>query len=340
MDFETLEQAMDHYFNSGWTDGLPVIPPTPERVIAFLDAAGLESQEILGAIPERNRVFTAEKAAINSVMAGCLPEYFPLVAAAVRAVCQPAFGLHGVTATTAGVSILLIANGPVIRELGLNCGQNLMGPGNRANATIGRALRLILWNLGGREFDRGTLGHPGKYTYCIAEDEETQWEPLHVVRGLARGASAVTVLAAEAPNQVQNHSALKPENILHTLADRMRSLGSFNMGGDSECAVIICREHYENLAGAGWDKQAVKKFLFENAARPRAELISGGLIESPIKPEDGKIMIRAVSSPENILLMVAGGRAGRFSAFIPGWAGTHMSRSVTMALGSGCSGST
>jgi len=336
--FENPDQVQDYFFTLGWTDGLPVVPPTEEKVVAFLETCRLEPETILGGIPERNRVFTAEKVAINAVMAGCLPEYFPLVAAAVRAVSQPEFGLHGVTATTGGAAILMIINGPIIKELGMNSGQNLMGPGNRANATIGRAMRLILFNLGGKEFDRATLGHPGKYTYCLAEDEDSLWEPLQVTRGLPREVSAVTVMAAEGPNQVQNHTALKAENILLTIADRMRALGSFNMGGDSGCAVIICREHYEALAAAGWKKQAVRQFLYEKAVRPRVDLIRGGMIEAKPTPEDEKIMVRAVSSPESILLIMAGGNAGRFSAFIPGWADLHMSSAVTVPVEASCGG--
>ena len=339
LEFETADQAQDHFYNSGWTDGLPVVPPTEEKVRIFLDTVSLAPQEVLGGIPERNCVFTAEKAAINAVMAGCLPEYFPVVVAAVRAMTQPAFGLHGVTATTAGTAVLSIVNGPITGQIGLNSGQNAFGPGNRANATIGRAIRLILYNLGGREFDRGTLGHPGKYTYCMAEDENSLWEPLQVTRGFSKETSTVTVLAAEGPNQVQNHGALKPENILLTLADRMGSLGSFNMLMDTECAVILCREHYETLNQAGWDKSRVRQFLFEKAARPLADLKRGGLIEAPLVPEDETTLVRAVSSPDHILLVLAGGVAGRFSAFIPGWGGRHMSSAVTWPIEAlGCSG--
>lgn len=333
LDFSDAEQARDHFYDRGWTDGLPIIPPTEEKVRAFLGAAQLPPTEILGSIPERNRVFTAEKAAINAVMAGCLPEYFPVVVAAVRAMTRPAFGLHGVTATTAGTAVLLIVNGPIIREIGLNSGQNVFGPGNRANATIGRAIRLILHNLAGREFDRGTLGNPGKYTYCIAEEEDSLWEPLQVTRGFSRETSTVTVFAAEGPNQVQNHGALKPESILLTMADRLRSLGSFNMLGDTEAVVVLCREHYQTLIEGGWQKDRVRRFLFEQACRPLADLKRGGLLEAPIVPEDETTMVRAVSAPDHILLIMAGGVAGRFSAFIPGWGGRHMSSAVTWPVG-------
>ncbi|MGP8049521.1 MAG: hypothetical protein ACLPYB_02830 [Desulfobaccales bacterium] len=340
IDFEGPEQAMEYFFTKGWTDGLPVIPPTAEKVTVFLDAANLYPQEIIGILPERNRVFTAEKVAINAVMAGCLPEYFPVVVAAVRAMCQPEFGLHGITATTAGVAILIIVNGPMVKLLGMNTGQNLMGPGNRANATIGRAIRLIVYNLGGKEFDRATLGHPGKYTYCIAEEEDSLWEPLHVRRGLPPDASAVTLLAAEGPNQVWNQYALKAENILLTIADRMSSPGTPNMSTDTECAVIICREHYQSLVAAGWQKHDVAKFLFEHARRPVADLKRVGFYEAAVSPEDENTYVGAVSAPENILLIMAGGNAGRFSAFIPGWAGLRNSRAVTQVIGTSCSDGT
>ncbi len=339
LEFARPEDAADAFFQKGWTDGLPVTPPTEAKVLRFLGTAGLAPDEILGSVPERNRVFTAEKVAINAVMAGCLPEYFPVVVAAVRGISRPEFGLHGVSASTAGAGILMVINGPVARELGLNSGQNLMGPGNRANATIGRALRLVLFNLAGREFDRSTLGHPGKYTYCISE-QESRWEPLHVMRGLPEETSAVTLFASEGPNQVQNHSALKPENILNTIADRMRALGSFNMGGDVESAVIICPEHYESLNNAGWGKRAVQEYLYENACRPLTDLKRGGLNESPLESGDDETMVHAVSSPDQILLIMAGGIAGRFSACMFGWFNRHMSRAVTEPIGPSCVGGT
>jgi len=339
IECESLDHAIDIFFQKGWTDGLPVVPPTKDKVLRFLDAAGLEPGDLLGAIPERNRVFTAEKVAINAVMSGCLPEYFPVVVAAVRGISRPEFGLHGVTASTAGAGILMVVNGPISEELGLNNGQNLMAPGYRANATIGRAVRLALYNLGGREFDRTTLGHPGKYTFCFSE-QDSQWEPLHVVRGLPRETSAVTVFAAEGPNQIQNHSALKPESILNTIADRMRALGSFNMGGDVECAVIICPEHYQTLIKGGWTKKGVQEYLFEQACRPLADLKRGGLDETPLTSEDEEKMVRTVSAPDRILLIMAGGVAGRFSACMFGWFNRKMSRAVTESIGPPCAGDT
>ena len=326
--------AIELCYARGWTDGLPVIPPTEERVRAMLEGVCMEPGTVLGAIPERNRVFTAEVVAVNAVMAGCLPDYFPVVVTAVSAMCEPAFGLHGPSASTHGPAMLIIVNGPVTQGIGLNSGQGLFGAPHRANATIGRAVRLLLINAGGSpQFDRSTLSHPGKYSYCIAENEETEWTPLHVQRGFDRQTSTVTVFAAEGPQQVNHHSGSKAEHILLTLADKMRSLGSFNMGGVVEMAVVICPEHYRSLVAQGWDKPRVQEFLHLHAARPRAELKSMGYLDSPAAPDDDTAMVHAVPNPDALLLVTAGGEAGRFSACIPGWARMQASRAVTRAIG-------
>jgi hypothetical protein len=326
-------EAIELFYEKGWTDGLPIIPPTEDRIQSMLSAVGMEPDTIIGSIPERDRAFTTEVVAINAVMAGCLPEYFPVVVAIVAAMSDSAFGLHGPTATTHGAAILTIVNGPIIQGIGLNAGQGLFGPGNRANATIGRAVRLVLMNAGGsHEFDRATLGHPGKYTYCIAENEDTDWVPLHVQRGFDRASSTVTVFAAEGPNQVNNHIALKAESILLTLADRMSALGTFNMWGQTEMAVVICPEHYQTLNNQGWDKNRIQGFLYEHAARPLSHLKKGGYIEQPVKEGDEDVLVRAVQSPDDILLIVAGGVAGRFSACIPGWVSMKACHSVTKAV--------
>ncbi len=333
IETKDAQDAIELFYQKGWTDGLPIIPPTEPLIRAMLDMVKMEPDTIIGSIPERSRVFTAEMVAINAVMAGCLPEYFPVVVAGISAISDPAFGLHGPSASTHGPAILMIVNGPIAEAIGLNSGQNVFGPGSRANATIGRTLRLVLLNAGGsREFDRSTLGHPGKFTYCIAENESTDWQPLHVQRGFDKSDSTVTVFAAESPNQINNHSALKAENILLTLADRMSALGTFNMGGHTEMAVVICPEHYRTLNRQGWDKAGVRQFLYEKAIRPLTDLKKGGYIEKSIEDGDENILVRAVQSPEDILLVVAGGIAGRFSACIPGWGSTNACHSVTRAL--------
>lgn len=322
-------EAQELFFRNGWTDGLPVVPPTSNKIEAMLSAVPMEPQTIIGSIPERGSTFSLEVIAVNSVMAGCLPEYFPVIVATVSAICDPDFGLHGPSSSTHGPAILIIVNGPVAHAIGLNHGQNLFGSGNRANACIGRAVRLLLLNAGGvREFDRSTLGHGGKYSYCIAENEKTHWKPLHVQKGFESNVSTVTVFAGEAPNQSQNHAAMKAENILLTLADRMSALGTFNMAGRSEMVIVLCPEHYRTCHGQGWDKERVQQFLQEHAFRTRANLIRGGCLEEELKPSDEEERIHAVKSPDDILLLVAGGEAGRFSACIPGWGSRHYCRSV------------
>jgi len=333
IEAEDALAVQELFFQNEWTDGLPVVPPTKNKIEAMLNAVPMDPQTIIGAIPERGCVFTLEVAAINSVMAGCLPEYFPVVVTAVSAISDPAFGLHGPSASTHGPAILIIVNGPVTKSIGLNHGQNLFGPGVRANSTIGRAVRLILLNAGGtREFDRSTLGHGGKFSYCIAENETTEWLPLHVQKGYDPQSSSVTVFAGEAPNQFQNHTSQKAESILLTLADRMSALGTFNINGHSEMAVILCPEHYYTCRDQGWNKKKIQDFLQKNAFRNKAELIRGGVLEEEIKPGDEQERIHTVKSAEDILLVVAGGEAGRFSACIPGWGSLHYCRSVTRPL--------
>ena len=207
--------AIELCYSQGWTDGLPVMPPTDERVAAFLGHLQRGRDEMLGGVPERRRFVTVEQVAANAVMAGCLPEYAPVVVAAVEAILQPRFNLVGPSASLGGSGILLMVNGPVVEQLQMNCRNNLFGPGNRANATIGRAIRLVLMNTCGAIpglFDRSCLGHPGKYSYCIGENEpDSPWLPLHVERGCAAGTSAVTAFACEGPRQVRNGLSQTPE---------------------------------------------------------------------------------------------------------------------------------
>ncbi|WP_246943544.1 hypothetical protein [Bacillus pinisoli] len=332
IELEDALEAIEYYYNKGWTDGLPVVPPTEEKILAMLKSVNMTSDTVVGSIPERGRVFTAEIVAINAVMAGCLPGYFPVVMAAVQAMTDPKFGLHGPTASTHGASIMIIVNGPIASQIGMNSGGNAFGGSNRANATIGRAIRLLLINAGGApEFDRATLGHPGKISFCFAE-KETEWTPLHVQRGFQKHDSTVTVFACEGPNQFQNHSALHAENILRTLADRMTALGTFNMGSDTEMAVTISPEHYRDLHGQGWTKETIQEFLCKHAKRSVADLKAGGLIEAPIEEADHRMFKHAVSAPDQILLTVAGGEAGRFSACMPGWFSSKQCQAITKSI--------
>ncbi|HET7629400.1 MAG TPA: hypothetical protein VFK44_13585 [Bacillales bacterium] len=335
--FSDVSDVNETYMAKGWTDGLPIVPPTKEKVQAMLDFSGMTGDYVIGGIPERKKVFTAEKVAVNAVMAGCLPQYFSVVVAALTALSDEKFNLHGPTASTHGAALLMILNGPVVEQLGINSGQNVFGPGNRANMTIGRTIRLVLHNLGGcREFDRSTLGHPGKISYCIAE-RETDWTPLHVERGFDREDSTVTVIAAEGPNQIQNSASTEPEGILLTLADRISAVGNFNLVKDQQFTVVLCPEHYRTCHVHGWDKQRVKEFLYEKARRPVADLKRFGGLPGEVTEQDYQIMKTAAPSPEDILLVVAGGEAGRFSAVIPGWGTKKQTEAITRSIKS-CTG--
>ena len=283
--------AIEFCYRQGWTDGLPVVPPTEARVAAFLGYLARERDDVVGSVPERRRRVTVEQVVANAVMAGCLPEYGPVVLAAVEAMLQPPFNLVGPSASLGGSAILVIVNGPIVDELHINCRNNLFGPGNRANATIGRAVRLVLMNTCGAIpglFDRTTLGHPGKYTYCIGENAgESPWLPLHAERGFAPQANAVTVFACEGPRQVRNSLSQTPEGIATTIADVMSSLGtsmatSGSVGDTTtgtrqgEVTIVIAGEHMHTMARHGWTKADVRRYLATHARRTVADLKRGG----------------------------------------------------------------
>ena len=251
------------FLAQGWTDGSPIIPPTPELVEEALGFTQRAPDEILGRVPERRRSISVEKVAINGVMAGCRPEYLPVLMAAVEAMCDPASGPHGPTASTAGAGLLLIVNGPPIAQLKINSGVNLFGPGQRANATIGRALRLIIMNCAGAvpgQADRSTLGHAGKYAWCISEDESDEaWLPLHVERGFSSEQGALTTFWGLSTVQVSVPAGPEPEPILKEIA---RTIGAVAGAGASErqVALVIAGEHRQAIASAGWSKADVRRF--------------------------------------------------------------------------------
>ncbi|HVE74839.1 MAG TPA: hypothetical protein VNA30_07130, partial [Mycobacteriales bacterium] len=212
--------ANELFQRNGWTDGLPIVPPTPDLVAAFLEGAGLRGEDVVGVEPVRRRRISAAKVAANAVMAGCLPAYLPVVVAIMQAMCEPEFSLHGCSASTGGSAPFAVVNGPVRAQLGMDATHSVLGGTNRANGTIGRAIRLLLINVLGTipgQLDRSTLGHPGKYTFCIAEDEEdSPWIPLAQERGVPSGASAVTVMACESPHQIMNEWTQDPRELLDT----------------------------------------------------------------------------------------------------------------------------
>ena len=327
--------AIETYFERGWTDGLPVVPPTEENILAMLDAMGKRPEDILGEIPARARKITAEKLAINAVLAGCLPIYAPVLLATVEALCDPAFSVHGPTASTSGMGILTIVNGPVASQIGMNAGENLFGPGWRANATIGRALRLLLRNVCGAipgVLDRSCFGHPGKFTYCIAEDEaHSPWVPLHVERGIPPEESAVTIFAGESPHQIANSTASDPEAILSSIADVMVAGGRLSLSGQ-QFVLIVAGEHRKRLSEHGWTKKDIRGWLHEHAVRSEEDLARVGRLPAPGTEEQAARQYRAVAEPDDILVVAAGGEAGGYSALIAGWSGKLHSQAVTRMI--------
>jgi hypothetical protein len=304
-------------------------------VRAMLDAAGLEPDKEVAFITNRQVAVTAEKIAVNAVMAGCLPEYMPIVVAAVEALAEPAWGYHGPATSTGGAAVLMIVNGPLAARLGFNSGDNLFGPGWRTNATTGRAVRLVMRNVIGTlpgALDRGTVGHPGKYSYVIAENEaESPWTPLHVQRGFTAEQSTVTVMAAEGPHQFYNQLSSTAEGVLTSLCDDMKHHGSTN--GQPQYVVVLAGEHMRTIANDGWSKADIQKFVSENTQNSVAHLKRVERLAGPITPQDETTMRPLVPSPEDVLVVAAGGRAGAFSCYIPAWAGgKKSSQSVTKLI--------
>lgn len=330
------------YYERGYSDGFPLVPPTPGKIGAVLDALGGEPARLIARVPPRWGSLTREILAINMVMAGCRPEYAPVVEAAMRALCEARFNLNGVQATTHMASPLLVVNGPIRKAIGMNAGCNVFGSGNRANATIGRALRLVLLNVGGGWpglLDKSTLGHPGKYTYCIAENEEASpFAPYHVEKGYGAGDSTVFVLAAEPPHSITNHFANDAEGILDSVCSAMSTICNNNAVSAGHCAVILGPEHATTVAKSGWKRHDIRHYLWAHSGNRWGDLYGNGRYGKvynrnlPVwykRDPDARTPI--VPSPDNIHLFIAGGEAGRFSAFIPGWG--HMSSPVLLGVG-------
>jgi len=328
-------EAIEMFFEKGWTDGLPVVPPTEDKVLQFLESCGRDPQDVVGTVPQRNRVLTAEKVAINAIMAGCLPSYAPVVIAAVEALTSEPFNLHGCTTSTGGSAPLLIVSGSIANRLQINSGVGAFGPGWRANATIGRAIRLVLMNLCGAVpgvLDRGTLGHPGKYSFCIAENEEASpWEPLRMDLGFPLEVSTATLVPSEGPHHVSNGASYEPRGLLNSFVDAMSALGSFTNGN---WVVVVCPEHAAILGKHRWSRSDVKGYLAEGCRRSLADLKRCGRRQGAIEPGDEQQMVSMLSGPEDIILLVAGGAAGAFSAVVPPWGGGKSSRAVTRPIAS------
>ena len=325
--------AVEFCHARGWTDGLPVVPPTSDRVESMLKAARLPPDHQVAYVAHRAVPITAEKVAINAVMAGCKPEYMPVVLAAVEGIADPVWNYHGPGTSTGGAGVLMVVNGPVAQALEINAGGDLFGPGWRANATIGRAVRLVMRNVCGSRgtLDRSTLGHPGRLSYVIAENEaESPWTPLHVERGFRPKQSAVTVMAAEAPHQFYNQLSSTAEGILTTLADDMRISG--NVVGQPQYLVVLAGEHMRTITENGWGKREIREFLFAHTQNSLAHLKQSQRLAGAAQPADEARLRPLVESPDDILVVAAGGRAGAFSAYIPGWGSKRSTQAVTKEI--------
>ncbi len=303
LEIDEAEDLIEVCYQNGWTDGLPVVPPTPDRVARMLSGTDRDPDELIAAVPPKWGRATVEKVAINAVMAGCKPEYLPLILTAVEGMTAEQFNLHGVQVTTSHVGPMLVVNGPIRKQLEINDGFNLFGQGWRANATIGRALRLICTNIGGAlpgELDRAAFGHAGKYTCCIAEkEEESPWDPLHIELGFKAGDSTVTVFAAAGPQTVNDHGNNTAEGILNTIAQNITAPGN----SSGQTLLVIGVEHAKTISEDGLNKADIRWHIADATSY----------------------------SAEDLLLMVAGGPAGRWTIVVPGW-GSPTSRAVTLRV--------
>jgi hypothetical protein len=337
--------AIEFYFERGLTDGLPVVPPTEERVQRMLAATSRPAHEVIALIPPNFGEATVEKIAVNAVMAGCKPEYLSVLFAGVEAMCDERVSLHGVQGTTHTATPLFIVNGPIRKQLDVNSAAGAFGSGWRANATIGRALRLMMVNLGGArpgEIDKSCMGHPGKFSFLIGEYEEMNpWEPLHVERGFAPHESTISVYCCDAPQCLTNNAGRTASSILRTVGRAMQTGWNDKTVLAGSYMLVMSPEHAKTIADDGMSKQDVKRFLYENVRRPLGELLA-----TPEDPEGlqrerlpawldkakDTTLVPKLASPDSVILIVAGGTAGRFTLQMTGWGGGSGTQLVTVPI--------
>ena len=329
--FGSEEDPIEAAFARGWTDGLPVVPPTPERVAAMLAGTPRAGSDVVADMPPDLAPCTVEKVAINAVMAGCKPEYLPVVLAAVEAVATDSFNMHGLSATTYFSGPIIIVNGPITAEIGMNSGVNALGQGNRANATIGRAVNLVVRNVGGARpggVDRATLGSPGKYTFCFAENEaDSPWESLAAERGV--GGSAVSVFAGQGPEGIMDQLSRTPESLARSFAASLSTVGHAKLAVVFDAVVVVSPEHARVFSDAGWDKSRLRQEILEVTQRPGKEMIrgAGGMAEGVPASMADSVVPKFL--PDGLWFVHAGGTAGLFSAVLAGWVNGTMGSAMT-----------
>ena len=338
VELAPLEDEFDAMVQRGWGDGLPLVPPTEKRVMAMLSGTTRSPDEVVAVVPPDLVPCTVEKVAINAVVAGCLPEYLPVVLAAVEAACTDEFNIHGLLATTMPTSPVVIVNGPIRRAIAMNSGKNVFGQGNRANSSIGRALQLIVRNVGGGrpgEVDRATFGNPGKLSFCFAEDEEgSPWQPLSVDLGAKPGVNTVTLFAGEGPRSIVDQLSREPESLARSFAVNLRTLHHPKLLLAFDCLLAVGPEHARIFAEAGWDKAHLVARLHELLQIPGSEFIrgAGGIAEG--LPENLADATLPKFKPDGILVVHCGGGAGLFSTMIGGWVGGEIgSQPVLQEIG-------
>lgn len=337
LDLGAEEDDAEAMFQRGWSDGLPLVPPTPARVVRMLGGTTRDPQDIVAVIPPDLVECTIEKIAINAVMAGCRPEYLPVVLAAVEAACTDEFNMHGLLATTWFSGPVIVVNGPIAKAIGMNSGINALGPGNRANATIGRALQLVVRNVGGGrpgEVDRATLGQPGKFTCCFAEHEDAYWEPMHVERGYRAGQNTVTLFAGEGVRGIVDQLSRTPESLTRSLAVCLRTTAHPKLPIAFDAMLIITPDHLRVYEEAGWSKARFREELGALLQIDGHEMIRGaGGIQEGIAESLAEITLPKFRDG-GLLIAHAGGGAGLFSGIIGGWASGKMgSEPVTREVG-------
>ena len=322
----TSADVIDAYYRKGWTDGLPIVPPTAQAVREMLSGTDLTPAHILGAMVPKNAPVTIEKIAINAVMAGCRPTYMPVLIAAVEGLLEPDFDLAGVQCSTGPHSPLLLINGPIRGEINVNCSSGALGHGWQANATIGRAIRLILNNIGGArigESDMTTLGMAENYTYCFGENEEKNpWGAFHVDQGFAKDDSTVSVLGAYAPENISDHVGIAPEEILAVAADAIAKLARFHLRSMDhiiarDTFLVLGPEHAKSIADAGWSRQDVQQFVYDHAsiAYDTLKSLRRQIDESMLIDAPGGRRVPLFAKPQCLRVIVAGG-PGKHSAYI------------------------